>query len=188
MRTTAMLALRALSLTACLCRPARAEAIPVTRAKTLQNAPVVLPARSGKPLVLVVGFAKAARGEGVAWMKQLVAMERGGARFDFYQVAMLSGAPRFTHGLIARAIRASVPREYQSRVLLVADHEDDWRRTLHVTDDAQAYVLLCSADGEIVWRTRGLSPADMQSLQSELHTAVNAAAPHDKGAAASPAR
>jgi hypothetical protein len=87
--------------------------MPAIQAMTLSGNTVDLPAAtSGKPLVLVFGFTRSAKGEGETRGEELVEIQKERNDFNFFQVATLSQAPRFMHGLIPRAIRASVPAAY----------------------------------------------------------------------------
>jgi hypothetical protein len=149
---------------------AQTKPIPVIDAKTLNGETVNLPeTASGKPLVLVFGFGRSSKSEGETWGKELVSMYLGRNNFDFYQVAILDGAPRFTHGLITRAIRAAVPTAYYSHMLLLTENAKAWRNVLDVTDDESTYVVLCSPTGEIQWQTRGAGQAQFDALRAQLH-------------------
>ncbi len=149
---------------------AEAKPMPVINAKTLSGEAVRLPGTaSGQVIVLVFGFTRSAKGEGEAWGKGLIEMQRERNNFNFFQIAMLSGAPRFTHGIITRAMRASVPAAYQPHMLLLTENGKQWRDLLDVTDDRAAYVVLCNPAGEIEWKTKGASKAQMDALRAQLH-------------------
>lgn len=148
---------------------AETQRLPAMDAKTLSGEKITLPGGyDGKPVVLVFGFARAARTESETWGKELINLEQKHANFRFFQVAMLSGAPRFTHGLITKALRASVPSTYYDHMLLVTDNANKWRDVLDVTDDGSAYVVLCSPRGEIQWQAKGAGPAQMDALRARL--------------------
>lgn len=148
---------------------AQARSMPVLVAKTLNGQTVDLPSTAdGKPIVLVFGFGRSSKNDGETWGKELVSMYLEKRDFDFYQIAMLDGAPRFTHGLITRAIRASVPSAYYSHMLVLTDNGKAWRDVLDVADEESTYVVLCSPAGEIQWETRGTGPAQFDALRAHL--------------------
>lgn len=143
--------------------------MPVLQATTLSGNTVDLPAAtSGKPVVLVFGFTRSARDEGENWGKELVEMQKERNDFNFFQVATLSEAPHFMHGLITRAIRASVPVAYYPHMLLLKQDDKVWRDLLHARNDGSAYVVLCSPAGEIQWQTQGAGQVQFEALRSEL--------------------
>ena len=148
---------------------AQTRPMPPINAKTLNGEIVNLPNNaSGKPVVLVFGFARSAKDSGETWGKQLIEMQQERNNFNFFQVATLSGAPRFTYGLITHAIRASVPSAYYSHMLLLTANDKAWRDLLNATDDGSAYVVLCSATGEIQWQTRVTGQAQFDALRAQL--------------------
>ena len=148
---------------------AEARLMPSIDAKALSGKTVRLPSNTGgRPVVLIFGFARSAKSESETWGKSLLEMQRERNNFDFYQVAMLSGAPRFTHGLIESAIRASVPEAYHPHMLLLTENGKAWRDLLDVTGEASAYVVLCNPAGEIQWQTRGAGPAQLDAMRAQL--------------------
>lgn len=147
---------------------AQTKPMPIINATTLEGKTITLPVASGKPIVLVFGFAHSAKEEGETWGRELIAMHKERSDFDFFQVATLSGAPRFTYSLITRAIRASVPSAYYPHMLLLTANDKAWRDLLDVTDVGSAYVVLCSPTGEVQWRSRGAGQAQFQALRAQL--------------------
>ncbi len=152
---------------------AGAKPMPAIDARTLSGETVKLPGTTaGKPVVLVFGFARSAKNEGEIWGKSLLEMQRERNNFNFFQVAMLSGAPRITHSFIRSAIRASVPPAYRPHMLLITENGKAWRDLLEVTDDGSAYVVLCNPAGEIQWQTKGAGQAQLDALRGQLHKEV----------------
>lgn len=150
--------------------------MPVINAKTLSGETVRLPgSATEKPVVLVFGFARSAKDQGEVWGKGLLEMQRERNNFNFFQVAVLSGAPRLTRGLIRGAIRASVPSSYHPHMLLVTENGKEWRDLLDVTDDGSAYVVLCSPAGEIQWKAKGAGQAQLDALRAQLSRNVGPA-------------
>ena len=153
---------------------AQTKSIPVIDAKTLNGEAVNLPgSTSGKPVVLVFGFGRSSKDEGETWGKELVSLYLERNSFDFYQVALLDGAPRFTHGLITRAIRAAVPPAYYSHMLLLTENSKAWKGVLDVTDEKSTYIVLCSSSGEIEWQTRGVGQPQFDALRTQLQKYAN---------------
>jgi hypothetical protein len=144
--------------------------MPESQGKTLSGETLSLPAdASGRPVVLVFGFAKSSKEQGVAWGQQLAALARQNNDFDFYQVAMLSRAPRFTRGLITLAIRADVPPAFYSHTLLLTSGEKQWRKLLNVKQESAAYVAICSPSGAIQWQTKGVGEEQFAVMRAHLH-------------------
>lgn len=156
---------------ACCC--AQLQKMPAVHGKTLNGDHLSLPLKAGgRPTVLVFGFARSAKEQGKAWGMELLAWQEKDNGFDFYQVAVLDGAPRFTHGLITRAIRAEVPRAYHSHTLLLTGGDKRWKQVLDVTDESKAYIVLCSPSGTIQWKSRGSGKEQFLALKEQLD-AVN---------------
>ena len=143
--------------------------MPRVDATALSGEAVSLPRQASKrPIVLVFGFSRSAKGEGEVWGKELLALQREKEDFEFFQVAPLSGAPRFTHRLIARAMRASVPASFYPHVILMKGSDQAWRSLLHVRDEGSAYLVLCSSSGEVQWQTRGAGQEQFAALRARL--------------------
>ena len=150
---------------------AQKSPVPAIDGKTLSGEAVrLLDGKSDKPVVLIFGFGRSAKDQGVTWGKELVTLQQEKADFDFYQVTTLAGAPRFARGFITRAIRAEVPEAYHSHFLLLPDDARRWRELLKVTDEGSAYVALCSPTGELKWRAQGVGREQMDALRAKLRS------------------
>jgi hypothetical protein len=168
-RTHWLLRRVAVALAMMACCVCHGQSMPSLEGKTLAGQTIKLPRDTeGKPLVLVFGFERSAKDQALVWGKKLAEWQKQKDDFAFYNVAMLSGAPRFTHGLITRAIRASVPAAGHAHMLLSSTKDDAWRSALNVRNDNIAYVVLCDGDGRINWQTKGAGKEQFDSLLAHL--------------------
>jgi hypothetical protein len=143
--------------------------MPITAGKTLAGNLIQLPQDThGKPLVLVFGFDEAAKHQGAAWGKQLTQWRNEEDGFAFYQVAMLSDAPRIVRGLIVHAIRDAVPQNYRDHMLLLSSNEQLWQKVLEPKDRDLVSVVYCDSSGHILWQGAGASADQFEELHALL--------------------
>lgn len=114
------------------------------------------------------GFARSAKDQGVVWGKELLTLQQQNSDFDFYLVAVLDGAPKFTHGLITKAIRVEVHTAYYSNTLLIPSGKKVWKKTLSVAEIGEAYVVVCSPSKAIRWEAKGVEEEQFAELRAQL--------------------
>lgn len=106
--------------------------------------------------MLVIGFSKRASDETREWSKRLFAAEKKNkGRSNVYGLIMLARVPRFARGFVTSSIRRDISPAVQSHFVTVTDNEEAWRKTLQVTSDEEAYLLVVDGQGSVVWRGHG---------------------------------
>jgi hypothetical protein len=148
---------------------AQTALMPVTAGKTLAGNLIQLPEDThGKPLVLIFGFHESAKEQGAEWGKQLMQWRNEESGFAFYQVAMLSDAPRIVRGLIVHAIRDAVPQRYRDHMLLLSSNEQLWQNVLEPKNRDLVSVVYCDSSGHILWQGVGASADQFDELHALL--------------------
>jgi hypothetical protein len=169
----------AVGYTCCYGQALPQNTLPVTAAVTLDGANVQLPAFFHHDAsVLVIGFSKRSSDETREWSKRLFEAEKNKGRSDVYGLIMLARVPRFARGFVTNSIRRDVSPAVQSHFVTVTDNEEAWRKTLQVTSDEEAYLLVVSGQGSVVWRGHGnYSDKILAVIEEELQKA-QASEPH----------
>jgi hypothetical protein len=139
------------------CPQARGQVtIPKAHGTTLAGTTVVLPdALNGKVGVLVLGFSHGSQGLVAAWGKRLAADFGKSAGVAYYEMPMIGGAPRMIRGMILKSMGKSVPEAEQPHFLPLMEDDKPWRAVVHYSKADDAYVLLVTGDGTVLWQTEG---------------------------------
>jgi hypothetical protein len=171
-KTTALLRLALLLTFALSCGIAsRAQTIPSTKTKALDNSEVTLPPEGGRrPLILVVGFSRRGGQMCTPWSKRVAADFRNDSRVNYFQVPVLEGAPSFVRPMILRGMRKDRPAEDLPHTIPVYDHEAEWKKAASFSNTDNAYILVTDAQGRVVWQTQG---ALSDTSYGELRSAVD---------------
>jgi hypothetical protein len=150
--------------------PALGQIIPPVKAKALDDTEVILP-KPGREqlLILVLGFSHKSGDACKAWGKHLVLDFASDPRAAVYQLPALEDAPSLVRGFIVRGMRKDVPPAQQSRFVPLYDHEADWKKTVNFSAPDDAYLVVASPDGHVLWQTHG--PVS-DSTYSDLKAAV----------------
>jgi len=132
-----------------------AQAIPPTAGQTLTGKRIVLAeAARGQTTILMAAFSRKA-GDGCgAWVDELE-KDPAFARAATYQIAMLAAAPSLLRGMIVSGIRKGLPPARQDRFVVLTEDEKLWRDFFAVTADAEPYVMLIDATGQVLWHGHG---------------------------------
>jgi hypothetical protein len=161
----------AVTILASLCAlPCRAQAIPLIKAKALDDSEVILPKPDSQQLlILVVGFSHKSGEASRGWGKRLAADYTSDPRVAIYQLPELQGAPSMVRGFIVRGMRKDVPPAQQPRFVPLYDHEAEWKKTVNFSAPDDAYIVIASPDGHVLWQTHGLvSDSAFAELKAEL--------------------
>ena len=144
-----------------------AQSIPPVKAKALDDSEVVLPKPGGQQfLILVLGFSHKSGENCTPWDKRLAADYGSDSHVAYYQLPVLAGAPSLIRPVILRGMRKDVPAYLHSRFVPIYDHEEDWKKLVNFSGADDAYVLVTSPDGHVLWQTHGpLSDAAYAGLQ-----------------------
>jgi len=150
-----------------------AQSIPPIKAKALDDSEVVLPKPGGEQfLILVLGFSHKSGENCTPWDKRLAADYGSDSHVAYYQLPVLAGAPSLIRPVILRGMRKDVPASLHSHFVPIYDHEEDWKKLVRFSGADDAYVLVTSPDGHILWQTHGLlsdsAYADLQASITKL--------------------
>lgn len=125
--------------------------LPSIEATTLDGSKAALPKDGrGQPLLLVVGFTKAAAKDTRPWLescRKAAEAVPSAPGVVCYDVRMLEDVPRMLRGMMEHGMKSGLPADLRKRTLLVYEHDAAWRERLGVTSDKTAYVVGCDAEG-----------------------------------------
>jgi ATP synthase subunit 10 len=146
------------------------QQIPATQAQTLAGTTVSFPdVASGKPLLFVVGFSHKGGEQCEAWNKQLSPLYLNDSRVSYYEAADFQGVPSLILKMILHGMRKEIPANQHSRFVLLESNEEEWKKLANYSASDDAYVILASPGGRVVWQTKGpMDPAQLQALQAAL--------------------
>ena len=141
------------------CSLAPAQTIPQVMAQSSNGKRVSLPAHfAGKSAIIIVGFSRAG-GDQCGPFARKLSQEPSvlDGTVSLYQIAMLESAPRLVRPMIMHGMRSGVPRPEKDRFLPLFHGEKEWKQTAGFTKEAgdQAYLLLVSSDGTVLWTNHG---------------------------------
>jgi len=142
---------------------ARSQTLPNTHGETLSGKSIVVADEvRGHAAVLIVGFSKDA-GDGCgAWGKAIRA-DSALSGVAVYQIAMLEHAPAFVRGMIKSGMRKGVAAAEQDTFVVLVQDDKLWRNYFGVTADAEPYVALMDAKGQVLWHGHGAAK-DLEPL------------------------
>lgn len=148
-----------------------AQSIPPIKAKALDDSEVVLPKPGSQQfLILVIGFSHKSGQNCTPWDKRLAADYGSDSHVTYYQLPILAGAPSMIRPMILHGMRKDVPAALHSHFVPVYDHEADWKKIVNFSGADDAYIVVTSPDGHVLWQTHGLLS---DSAYAELQTAVS---------------
>jgi hypothetical protein len=153
-----------------LASPLLAQSMPPIKAKALDDSEVALPKPGGQQfLILVLGFSHKSGENCTPWDKRLAADYGSDSHVAYYQLPVLAGAPSLIRPMILRGMRKDVPAYLHSRFVPIYDHEEDWKKLVNFSGADDAYVLVTSPDGHVLWQTHGpLSDSAYAGLQANV--------------------
>jgi hypothetical protein len=158
-RLAHLLAIAVLAASLCLENAglARASTIPRLEADSLGGKHVVLPDDAdGKPIVLVLGFARESEDELGTWAHKLMATI--GSRAQIYVVIVADSAPFFAKGKVKKKIASSglaTQAQLQNNIL-VTFRGAGWRDLVPKGPGKDAGIVVTDASGNIVLAKREL--------------------------------
>jgi hypothetical protein len=134
--------------------------LPATHGTTLAGSEVTFPdALKHKVEIIVVGFSHSSQGQVANWGR-LVATDYGkSSDVNYFELAMLAGAPKMLRGMIIKRMGSSVPFDERDHFIPVLEGEPAWRAVAHYNKPDEAYVLLVDTKGAVLWQTEG-EPTD----------------------------
>jgi len=127
------------------------DTFPYFSGQTVPGKPLELPkAAAGKFALVIFTFGRISGKDGQDWNLHLAN--------DFqspvpnYTIIVAESVPQMFRGRALSGIKSGMPQEMQDRAVLLFQDEQRWRRTLGVTNDHRAYVLLLGPNGRVVWK------------------------------------
>lgn len=144
------------------------DPFPYFSGQTVTGKPLELPKMAtGKIALVIFTFGRVSGKDGQAWNLHLAK--------DFqspvlnYTIIVAESVPQMFRGRALSGIKSGMPQEMQDRAVLLFRDEQRWRRTLGVTDDHRAYVLLLGQNGRVVWKNAtAFSESDYAFVKSRL--------------------
>ncbi|MGA7854538.1 MAG: hypothetical protein WCA15_14520 [Candidatus Acidiferrales bacterium] len=146
------------------------QQIPATQAKTLAGTSVSFPdAASGKPLLFVIGFSHKGGEQCESWNKKLSSLYLNDSRVWYYEAADFQGVPSLILKMILHGMRKEIPANQHPRFVLLESNEQEWKKLANYSAPDDAYVILASPSGRLVWQTKGpMDPPQVEALQAAL--------------------
>jgi hypothetical protein len=123
-------------------------ALPV---ETLNGKALAVPRDATAPSIFVVTFEREASSQASEWTSEL----RKAISINVYQVAVLESVPGFARSFVAGKIRRSVPRAMHDHFLVASKMSAEWRDAVGFSAANDAYVILATPKGQILWRAHG---------------------------------
>lgn len=149
--------------------------LPTITGTTLDNQKIVLPDPSRyKALVLVVGFSHKSADQTEAWTKRIAQDYISRPEVGYFEIPELQGVPSMVKPMILHGMRREVAQSEHSHFLPIYQHEQQLKKILGFSSDTDAYVLVTTAGGGVVWQAHG--PFSEQTY-SGLVRAVSSIAP-----------
>jgi hypothetical protein len=123
---------------------------------TLAGDPITFPdAFKAKVNVLVLGFSHSSQEQIANWGRLIHADYAKSSDVQYFELAMLAGAPRMLRGVIIKRLTASVPFDQRPHYVPILESDAPWRPAAHYNKADDAYVLLVDRSGLVLWRTEG---------------------------------
>jgi hypothetical protein len=133
-----------------------AQTIPAVNAVALDGSRVVLPNPGAQQvLILTLGFSHSSADGCESWNKRIAADYGADARVAYYQIPNLEGAPGIVIPMILHGMRRNVPAAAHAHFVPVYDHEAEWKKLVNFSGADDAYVVVATADGRVVWQGHG---------------------------------
>jgi hypothetical protein len=142
------------------------EAFPQVTGTSLAGEAVTLPdARSGEPLLLLVGYVQDAQFDLDRWLLGLMQVDSSVARLE---VPTLPGLmPGMAAGWIDDGMRSGIPREDWASVVTLYDEADPVLALTGNESPRNGRVLLLDAEGRVAWfHDRGFSAGKLMELDA----------------------
>ncbi len=146
------------------------ERIPSLTGTSLNGVPVSVPEPSpGRPTILLFGFSRKSGEQVQQWAKRVAAEYGADATISYYDFAVLEGVPGFVKPMILHSMKKDLPEKEQAHFVPVYQHAAELKALTGYKDPDEAYVLVTTAEGEVVWKGHGL-PTDLSYGQMKRAT------------------
>lgn len=114
-----------------------------------------------------------------SWIPFVQALEAERDDFTYYEFPVIDKLNPLSRWFINEGMRAGIPNAMaRQRTITLYLDKDRFRGSLGVEDESQITLLLCDADGRLLWRANGeFTPEIKASLLETLHSSGTPAAP-----------
>lgn len=147
-----------------------AQTLPRIESTTLDNQKIVIPDPSRyHALVLVVGFTHKSADQCAAWGKRLAHDYSANPNVGYFQIPVLQGVPGLIKPMILHGMRSDLPAAEQAHFVPIYQHKEELEKIVGYKAEDDAYVLVATTDGRVVWQTHG---AISEQNYSELQRAI----------------
>lgn len=134
--------------------------LPATHGTTLAGSEVIFPdALKHNVDIIVVGFSHSSQEQVANWGRLIAADYGKSPDVNYFELAMLAGAPKMLRGMIIKRMGSSVPFDERDHFIPVLEGEPAWRAVAHYNKPDDAYLLLVDKKGIVLWQTEG-EPTD----------------------------
>ncbi len=159
-------------LSACAAFAAVGETIPSIEGTTLSQQKIVLPdATRYRVIVLVLGFSHKSAEQTSPWSKRLAADYVSHHEVGYFEAPVLEGVPGLVKPMILRGMRKQLTVAEQGHSLPIDRHADQWKKICGYKEPDDAYVIVASADGRVIWQTHGpVTDSNYAALRSAVDT------------------
>jgi hypothetical protein len=128
----------------------------------------------GQVNVLLIAFQQWQQGEVNTWIPAVQQLEATYPNARYYELPTIRKLNRLAQAFINGGMRTGIPdRLARVRTITLYLEKDAFRRALELPDEDHIHVLLIDADGQVLWRERGVFNADKgAALESQLAQAL----------------
>lgn len=144
--------------------------VPASHATTFSGQSIAFPeVLAGRPAILVVSFSRKGGEAARQWNERLSRDFGSNPAIAYYNLPMLADVPSLLRRMVTSAIKKSVPSRDHPHFAPLFDHAAEWKSAAGYATKDDAYVLLVSREGRIVWRAHGpCSDALLHELSAKL--------------------
>jgi hypothetical protein len=129
----------------------------------------------GRLNVVLVAFQQWQQGEVNTWVPAAQQLEAAHPGVRYYELPTIRRLNRLARAFIDGGMRGGIPdRLARERTITLYLDKESFRQALDMPDEEHIYVLLVDAQGQVLWRERGVFTPDKQAaLESRVQEALN---------------
>lgn len=148
------------------------QSVSQTQEKALDGSAVNFP-NNGKSLLLVIGFTHKSDKQCDGWNQKLKAAYFHNPHVAYYEMADFQGVPSVVMWMISHGLHRKIPKDEQSYFVPFFHHEDEWKKLTSYSVPEDAYLIVATADGRVLWQTHGpATDAKYAELQQAIQNAT----------------
>ncbi len=73
----------------------------------------------------------------------------------YYEMADFQGVPSIIMWMISHGLHRKIPKDEQAYFVPFFHHEDEWKKLTAYSVPEDAYLIVATADGRVLWQTHG---------------------------------